>query len=427
MKTPDIEVRVEAGPPSVEKQFEAVRAEMEYMAGRDESGRWRAPDGFMAHAILEASDRLGSPGYAWLDDIYMEAIDRHPARSAVNWVNLWPRLFNNYMMRTGGITQGRAISAVPYLDALKNDPDVRDGFHRNIDLNVRTNVPDRSSLLKIISLLRDPESPLNILDVGGGQGHNAKKLLYQGGPCHRFPYRHIDVMEPAGDGSGGLTANHLESLIINNLTRQQYLPIGSIVGIDLHNPLSSEDTPESEWRRLWEKSCFYTREHLFDPQRISEYDYWEQTRLDNHHFLQADVTGLDSEQVRKLQPEVEAYDVAYLSYSGYQLRETGLQAAMERLEPLLVSEDGEQKGCIVMTDVAEVDEAGQIRFSDKWHDWTPGTFIYDFAEETPRWRQLLKTKNGRVGMAMLLPEFNRLPLAREYGLRSGTSPLAPTA
>jgi hypothetical protein len=383
--------------PAVDAQLNAVYENMLYMTGRDEQGRWRALGPEMASYIGHVAMDLKAHGNRDLEETIREDLVLNPGRMPVATTSAIPRHINNYHLRTGGISEERAKSERGRdWAASLNEEEERENFRRNSRLGVRTQLGDRGWVVQTIGHASGVESPLNILTLGGGQAHDAEKLLRVS--KGKYPFRHTDLFQP-------MPGNHFvqddgmiwESRKINRLNRRMPLPIANIVSVDLLDPLKGVDTEEARLRREWDVSNYYTHEFWQDAGRINEYWYWESNPSDNIYHLQQDARKLNTDSVLEIAPE--GYDMVVLSFSGYQLREDGLAAVMEYV-PEIIRRNGD------------------LEFVNERKPWGVGTFIYDYSEEHPHWYQVIRAETGRMARAAILPSIGRLPLANDLGLAS---------
>lgn len=401
--------------PEVDAQLRAVYDDTLYLSGRDKWGRLRADGKEMAHFIGELAACLDpdTPGYGWIEDIFREDIVLHPNRLPMTRVQLWPRYVNYFLLETGGITEERAQTSMDFVHTLAHDDMARANLREISDGNIRTQLSDRSWPVKALAKARGITWPINLLVGGSGQGHAERKLL-DGGMDGDFPFRRVDAGRPLPHE--GLDTDYNVTTAINLLNLAEEVPIENVLSIDLLDPLHGVNTPEAEWSRKRDKTHFYTHEWWRDPRRIEEYDFREGQDFDNLHFLQADMTTLDEKRVRALVPGVKWYDMALLSFVGYQNGAAGMEMMLDSLRPLMKDENGKNSGMVVAIDRANRDSNGRLRFLDKVGPWTTGIFIYDFNDEAAGWYRVMRARDGRLAQVEMLPDVARLPKAQKYGL-----------
>lgn len=401
--------------PAVDAQLAAVDADTLFMS-QPEGNRWRTHSPLMAHYLGEIAMARRTPGFEPLETLLREDIVLNPDRMAIARVNALPRHVNYFHYMNGGITKDNAQTAMHWVDAVCHDQIVQDDFRRNNKYGIRTQIGDRGWVIQAVGILSGLDHPVNILEIGGGQVHDGEKLL--AGPSSPYPFRLVDLHLKALDGGFDRHSDAAlyETRKINIINREMHLPIGKIVSVDLLDPLKGIDTEEARRRRKWEISSNYTEEHWYDLPRIEEYWHWENNPSDRIHHLQHDARNLDTDALLKLVPE--GFDLIVFSYSGYQMRESGMAATLRSLPKVIREVDGKPKATALATDEAWVNDDGELVFIDKRRPWGTGTFMFDFADPEQRWRKIIAAKNGRMGQARLLPAIGRLPLAREFGLAS---------
>jgi hypothetical protein len=420
MHTPESAPSLLSEQPDVDFLLAAVRTQIAAKAATD-TGQPDNPEAVAAAFHSSLLSRLGTPDeFPAYHRLFRDSLIKHPARMPINIARLEVRKAQDFFLRSQwpdltypvGFDDPEAWT--PFYEAVETDARLPGSkfpygeqlhYEKNTDYNVHTNIPDRYALFKAAALYLGKQGPQQVLDLGCGRQHGAKKLAVP--RRSQYDYGAVEVMNAA---EGLRQVPHLPATReLYRLLNSDNLPISRVIGIDIQNLVQNPDPIEAKKLRTWSRNCFYPEEYLGGAPRVQEFSILDDLELTDDkgnnvvQFYQNDVTQLNHQEFEQTFPDLEQFDMAVMSTVGYQLGEAGVKAAIANVQKYMKPD-----GHIMLLDYVDIDGDGRMHFSKDQRNWSYKLHVLSMAEQEEGFQKFFTVETGRAKRLAYAPYAARL-------------------